>query len=90
MKINEERSFLFVNKQGGKSSCHKSLMKAENYTVKKEKYWFEASVMLPAPSGRCRRLVKKCFPTVTKEKLKVSLGHANCYGGKMPLIEGIA
>ena len=99
MKTNEEQSFSFVNKRrGDKSTCDNLLMKAENYTVKKEertwydetKYFFEASVMLPAPSGQCRSLVKECFPPSTQEKLKVALGQANCYGGKLGTITGIA
>ena len=99
LKVNEERSFLFTNEQhGSKSTCHKTLIKAGTYTVRKEEgetlndmptYVFEASVMLPAPSGRCRRLVTKCFPTLAKNQLKLNLGAAYCYGGEMALLEGI-
>ena len=101
LKADEEENFLFVDKQqGGKSTCHKTLMKAETYAVRKElvtaeygdgmpKYRFEASVMLPTPPGRCRKLVKKCFPLSTQGKYTVSLGKAHCYEGRMAFMEGI-
>ena len=100
LEVNEEKEFLFNTEQhGGKSRCHKTLIKGGAYTVRKEAvdavdgrptYWFKASVILPAPPGRCRRLVKKCFPPSTQNEIKLTLGYANCRGGEMEQIRGIA
>ena len=99
MEVNTEESFLFTNRQpGGISTCDVILMEAETYTVRKEAkpavngmspYWFEASVMLPTPLGRCRSLLEKCFPSSSPKEAKVSLGKAICYGGELEWVEGI-
>ena len=98
MNVGGVKTFPFVNRQGGKPTCHKTLRKAQVYGVMKRvewvldhaEYWFEAYVVLPAPQGRCRRLVQKCFPDPTRGSIKLFLGHANCYGGTMMMIKGIA
>ena len=101
MRNKEERIFTFVNKQReGKSTCHKTLMKAETYSVKKQVQIFQvgqapmgqtlvefkASARLPKP---CNPLVKKCVPAHLRKKIDVLLGWAGCHAGELNTVEGI-